>query len=189
MKKIAILNNSNNELVQNLISKMLKKNIEACLFDQLSDIIGQDLDLIVLYDSNNITADGDIAKTFDDNITDRFTSMNWNVINIHPSLLPAFEGENAITNAFVSGVKISGITIHEPSGRIIAQYPVIISNLMHLDEFEKKMHSAELKFVPKVIESIIENKAFDYEDLFNNKSEHNNCGGCGHCGRSCKHNK
>lgn len=174
MKKIAILNNSNNELVQNLISKMLKKNIEACLFDQLSDIIGQDFDLIVLYDYNY-------------ELPTEFKSST--VINIHPSLLPAFEGENAITNAFVSGVKISGITIHEPSGRIIAQYPVIISNLMHLDEFEKKMHSAELKFVPKVIESIIENKAFDYEDLFNNKSEHNNCGGCGHCGGSCKHNK
>lgn len=172
MEKIAILNNSNNELVQSLISRILKKNIEACLFDKLPDIVGQNFDLIILYDYNNPLPSG---------------LENTMVINIHPSLLPSFAGENAITNAFVSGVKVSGITIHEITGRIIAQYPVMISNLMHLDEFKQKIHSAELKFIPLVIENIMENKAFDIEDLFNNKQEKQNCRGCGHCSGNCKH--
>lgn len=50
--------------------------------------------LIVLYDANGITSDGDISKTFDDNISDRFTSMNWNVIKVRNS-----ESVSEITSA------------------------------------------------------------------------------------------
>ena len=56
--------------------------------------------LIVLYDANNITADGDISKTFDDNITDRFTSMNWNVIKVRNS-----ESVSEITSAIEKAKK------------------------------------------------------------------------------------
>jgi phosphoribosylglycinamide formyltransferase-1 len=34
------------------------------------------------------------------------------VINIHPSLLPAFPGVDAQRQAFVHGVKVSGVTVH-----------------------------------------------------------------------------
>ena len=64
--------------------------------------------LIVLYDSNNITADGDIAKTFDDNITDRFTSMNWNVIKVRNS-----ESVSEITSAIEKAKKSNKPTIIE----------------------------------------------------------------------------
>ncbi|MEG7784130.1 transketolase, partial [Listeria monocytogenes] len=36
--------------------------------------------LIVLYDSNNITIDGPTDKTFNENIEKRFTSMNWDYL-------------------------------------------------------------------------------------------------------------
>ncbi len=38
--------------------------------------------LIVLYDCNEISADGDVDKTFIDNIDDRFRSMNWDVLTV-----------------------------------------------------------------------------------------------------------
>ena len=38
--------------------------------------------LIVLYDSNNISLDGNISNTFSDNIKQRFKSMNWNYIRV-----------------------------------------------------------------------------------------------------------
>ncbi len=38
--------------------------------------------LIVLYDSNGITADGELEKTMYEDITTRFTSMNWEVIKV-----------------------------------------------------------------------------------------------------------
>ncbi len=48
------------------------------------------------------------------------------IINIHPSLLPAFRGANAVEQALEYGVKVFGITIHYvdeslDGGRIIAQ--------------------------------------------------------------------
>ena len=34
------------------------------------------------------------------------------IINIHPSILPAFPGVDAIGQAFEAGVKITGVTVH-----------------------------------------------------------------------------
>lgn len=51
------------------------------------------------------------------------------VLNIHPSLLPAFPGEHAVRQAVEHGVKVSGATVHFvtsdlDSGPIIVQEPV-----------------------------------------------------------------
>jgi len=48
------------------------------------------------------------------------------IVNIHPSLLPAFKGANAVEQAVAYGVKVFGISIHWVSadldgGKIIAQ--------------------------------------------------------------------
>ena len=48
------------------------------------------------------------------------------IINIHPSLLPAFKGAHAVEDAVAYGVKVYGITIHWVNadldgGKIIAQ--------------------------------------------------------------------
>ena len=51
------------------------------------------------------------------------------MVNIHPSLLPAFPGKDAIGQAFEANVKITGVTIHfvdegMDTGPIIAQSAV-----------------------------------------------------------------
>lgn len=48
------------------------------------------------------------------------------IINVHPSLLPAFIGMNALNRALEAGVRIGGVTIHEvvdevDAGPIVAQ--------------------------------------------------------------------
>lgn len=103
-------------------------------------------------------------------------------INIHPSLLPAFKGKDAISRAFAAGVKVSGITIHSMTnelngGRIIAQFPVLIGNATHFDEFESEIHNLENRIYPIVIEKILEDKVFDFSDLIGNS----NCTGCSSC--------
>ena len=56
--------------------------------------------LIVLYDSNGVTADGDLDKAMYENILDRFASMNWEVIKVK-------DGENIgeISNAIEKAKK------------------------------------------------------------------------------------
>lgn len=111
------------------------------------------------------------------------------VINIHPSLLPAFKGSmNAIKDAFLSGVKVSGVTVHwvtsdVDGGKIIAQYPVFITAETHFDEFEKEIHSLEHKLYPIVIEKIINDEVFDFQDLMKSSCTKGGCSshGCGSC--------
>lgn len=54
------------------------------------------------------------------------TAYRGRIINIHPSLLPAFKGAGAVEQALEYGVKVFGITIHYvdetlDGGKIIAQ--------------------------------------------------------------------
>jgi len=113
-------------------------------------------------------------------------------INIHPSLLPSFKGKDAIKQAFLAGVKVSGITIHwvekgVDTGKIIAQYPVFIDNYMSLDEFEEEIHIIEHKLYPIVIEKILEDKVFDFQDLMKSSCNNKDSGGGGGCGGKCGH--
>lgn len=119
------------------------------------------------------------------------------IINIHPSLLPAFKGKDAIKQAFLAGVKISGITIHYvdkeiDSGKIIAQYPIFIANGAHFDEVEAEIHEIEHKLYPIVIEKVLEDKVFDFQDLMKSSCNNKGCGGdssdssSGGC-KGCKH--
>jgi len=111
------------------------------------------------------------------------------VINIHPALLPSFKGKDSIRDAYECGVKVSGVTVHYvvpevDSGRIIAQYPVFIDNGMHLDEFEAEMHAVEHKLYPIVVEKVLDDKVFDFQDLMKNECSGGCSSGCD--GGCCK---
>ncbi len=69
------------------------------------------------------------------------------IVNIHPSLLPAFKGAHAIADAFAYGVKVYGVTIHYVNGeldggKIIAQRAFDYTG-NDLDELEAKVHAVE----------------------------------------------
>ena len=69
------------------------------------------------------------------------------IINIHPSLLPAFKGKDAIQQAFEYGVKVYGCTIHYvdsslDGGKIIAQSAIAYDG-HDIEELEQKIHSVE----------------------------------------------
>lgn len=69
------------------------------------------------------------------------------IINIHPSLLPAFKGKDAIKQAFEYGVKIYGATIHYvdsslDGGKIISQQAIAYDG-SDIDEVESMIHTLE----------------------------------------------
>lgn len=88
---------------------------------------------------------------------------NKRVINIHPSLLPAFKGTNAIQDAFNYGVRVSGVTIHYvdagiDTGKIIEQEIVYLDDDETLDSFKDKIRELEHELYPKVIKRLIEDR-------------------------------
>ena len=69
------------------------------------------------------------------------------IINIHPSLLPAFPGKDAIDQAMDYGVKITGVTVHYvdagmDTGKIIAQGAVEVID-GDREATEERIHKLE----------------------------------------------
>lgn len=78
------------------------------------------------------------------------------VINIHPSLLPAFPGLNSIERAYSEGVAESGVTIHivdegVDTGPVIVQHAVRLRQGEGLHEFERRIHEVEHELLPAVV--------------------------------------
>jgi phosphoribosylglycinamide formyltransferase 1 len=85
------------------------------------------------------------------------------IINIHPSLLPAFPGANAYEEAFNYGVKISGITIHlvdeeVDRGPILAQESFERFPDDTLESFKQRGLAIEHRLYPKVLQQLAEQK-------------------------------
>lgn len=81
------------------------------------------------------------------------------IINIHPSLLPAFPGKDAIGQAFNAKVKVTGVTIHYvdegmDTGPIIAQQAVTVDEEDTRESLQVKIQAVEHSLYPSVIEKI-----------------------------------
>jgi phosphoribosylglycinamide formyltransferase-1 len=81
------------------------------------------------------------------------------IINIHPALLPAFPGVDAVKQALDYGVKISGCSVHfvdsgVDSGRIIAQRAVPVQPGDDLPKLAARIHAAEHELFVSVLRDI-----------------------------------
>lgn len=82
------------------------------------------------------------------------------IINIHPSLLPAFRGADAIGQALEYGVKVFGVTIHYvdatlDGGKIISQVAVAYEG-SDRDELEPLIHAQEHILYPRTVARILD---------------------------------
>jgi phosphoribosylglycinamide formyltransferase-1 len=85
---------------------------------------------------------------------DRFPGR---IVNVHPSLLPAFPGAHAIDDALAAGVETTGVTVHYvdeglDSGDVIAQEPVAVDPRQTLEE---RIHAVEHRLLPHVVRGLI----------------------------------
>ena len=79
------------------------------------------------------------------------------ILNIHPSLLPAFPGANAHRDALTYGAKISGCTVHlvdenVDSGPIIMQTSVEINENETEESLSEKILFHEHRMLPKALQ-------------------------------------
>ena len=78
------------------------------------------------------------------------------IINVHPTLLPAFPGAHPIADTLAYGVKIAGVTVHfvdedVDSGPIIAQSAVPVLDTDDEESLHNRIQVEEHKLYPKVI--------------------------------------
>jgi len=81
------------------------------------------------------------------------------VINVHPSLLPAFPGAKPIEDQIACGVKVGGVTVHfvdqgVDSGPIILQEAVTLPYTRDSEEILNLLHQTEHELLPKAIRLI-----------------------------------
>lgn len=81
------------------------------------------------------------------------------IINIHPSLLPAFPGAHAIDDAWEYGVKVTGVTVHivdefVDHGVILAQKAVEICEDDTRETLEAKIHKTEHALYKSVLNKL-----------------------------------
>ncbi|MCR8846459.1 phosphoribosylglycinamide formyltransferase [Paenibacillus sp. SC116] len=85
------------------------------------------------------------------------------MINVHPSLLPAFPGLNAVKQALDYGVRVTGITVHlvdegMDTGPILAQQVVLVEENDTEETLAARIHAAEHELYPSVVAEVVAGK-------------------------------
>ncbi|NQU95363.1 MAG: phosphoribosylglycinamide formyltransferase [Candidatus Omnitrophica bacterium] len=85
------------------------------------------------------------------------------ILNVHPALLPSFKGTHSIKDAFLYGVKKTGVTVHFVDakldhGPIILQESVKVEERDTLETLEAKIHKIEHRLYPEAIRLFTEGK-------------------------------
>ena len=85
------------------------------------------------------------------------------IINIHPSLLPAFPGAHAVRDALAAGAHVTGATVHivdngVDTGPVIAQTEVPIPAGISEAELQELMREVERKQLIEVVRGIAEGR-------------------------------
>ena len=157
MKKIAILYSEKSPVIDAI--KYLLNNYEIDTLNEINDASIYDLVVLCNYDGD----------------------YKGNAIKCHHSLLPAFDCKEPEKETILEGVKVTGITIYYTNPkRIIAQYPVFITNSMHYEELKQELDYVEQTIFPIVIQKVLNNEVFDIPSIVN-KGCGNHCGGCSSC--------
>jgi phosphoribosylglycinamide formyltransferase 1 len=81
------------------------------------------------------------------------------IVNVHPALLPAFPGLDAVGQALEHGVQVTGVTVHfvdegVDSGPIILQRTIEVPYTRERSQLEDEIHRVEHELLPRAIRLI-----------------------------------
>ena len=85
----------------------------------------------------------------------------WPIINLHPALLPAFPGANAIEEAFEASVRVSGCSTHLVTAEVDGG-PVLMQGVVPLlpddtlVDFKTRIHAMEHRVLPATLAALSE---------------------------------
>jgi len=165
MKKLAIIKSDNIELIEAIKIYFKEKPVNITVYNCLKEV--QSVDTVVMTDFLYQPEPVKFSGT---------------VLTIQPSLLPAFACSGALKEAYTSGVKVTGLTIYRADetgyGKIIAQYPVLIGITTTFCDLSEEIMSACKRLYPAVINSVLNDTVFDFQQIFST-----GCSSC--CGSGC----
>lgn len=165
MKKLAIIKSDNIELIESIKTYFNEKSVEITIYNSIDDV--QSSELVVMTDFS---------------YQPELATFSGTVLAIHPSLLPAFACSDAVKEAYTSGVKVTGLSVYRADetayGKIIAQYPVLIGVTTTFCDLLEEIMSVSKRLYPVVINSVLNDTVFDFQQLFDK-----GCSSC--CGSGC----
>jgi phosphoribosylglycinamide formyltransferase 1 len=82
------------------------------------------------------------------------------ILNVHPSLLPAFPGARAVEDALAHGVRVTGVTVHfvdeqVDHGPVIAQVPVEVEEGDDARSLHRRIQTVEHDLYPRVVQAFL----------------------------------
>ena len=189
MKRIAIFASGSGTNLENLLTKIRGKELKAVPALVFSDVPGapcleraRKFDVPVVsftpkafYDKHAFESrvietaeqyeiDYIVLAGYMRILTPRFIKrFQWRIINVHPSLLPAFRGAHAIKDAFEAKAEKTGVTIHLATenvdgGPIILQEEVPILPDDTLETLEARVHETEYRLYPRALKLVFDGK-------------------------------
>jgi phosphoribosylglycinamide formyltransferase 1 len=85
------------------------------------------------------------------------------ILNVHPSLLPAFPGASSVADALAWGAKVTGVTVHLVDeeldhGPIVSQEAVEILDDDDWGSLEMRIHEVEHRLLPAAVRALVEGR-------------------------------
>ena len=164
---IAIINNginvkfvvSNNQNARGLLIAK-KNNIPVYTFKNLL-ILEEEVSKLILHYNTELLVLAGFMKLLSRKFIHSLPHIS--IINLHPSLLPAFQGKNAIIQALDYGVKYTGITIHYvdegiDTGIIIDQKILSINKDDTFNTLQARIKIIEHNLYPLTIKRLLDKK-------------------------------
>ncbi len=91
------------------------------------------------------------------------SALSPNIINLHPSLLPAFPGAHAVRDALSAGASTTGATVHivdagVDTGPVLAQREIDVPTGITESDLHEQIKTIERSLIVEVVSQIAEGK-------------------------------
>jgi len=91
------------------------------------------------------------------------SALSPNLINMHPSILPAFPGAHAVRDALAAGASVTGATVHivdagVDTGPVLAQREVAVAIGISESDLHEQIKTIERALIVEVVSEIAEGK-------------------------------
>jgi len=147
-----------------VLKRANKLKVRAILVDRDDFCSKEDFERAIIYSLEEADINLVILAGFMRLLSRKFVKKYKNrIMNIHPSLLPAFKGAHAICDAFNSGAKVTGVTVHFVDEKV-DHGPIILQERLNIEQndtvvtLENRIHRLEHKIYPQAVNLFLSGK-------------------------------